>query len=88
MEFYQFTSLVSYGVDVDALYPLGLLDKDYLNRLRYDKHPDHLYFRHCVEDYIVESIKTKKLNDYKKNLRVVKYTLRDKQYISTLLKFA
>lgn len=87
MEFYQFTSLVSYGVDVDALYPLGVLDDDYLKGLRYDTHPDYIRFNNVIMDDIIHSVKTKKLNDYKNNLRVLKYSLRENIYYSELLKF-
>lgn len=77
LKLYQSNALLDHGVDLDKLYPRSdryRLNVDYCDSLRYDRHPDYDYLVSNVDSYMISSYKTKKMNEYKKKLRVLRYT--------------
>lgn len=70
IQYYQLSALISYGIDVDRLYPDALrLDYDYLRYLSYDCDPLYQFHVCSASAYRLSGLKTKKMNDYKFSLK-------------------
>lgn len=69
LEVWQFNVLVSYGIDPDKLYPDGIRDDTYYDRLFWWNDPEFKTYEETAKLTASNGVKRKKDNDYKRNLK-------------------